>query len=275
MDRKLSYKKLPGSLELGVEKPEKTVALHQSVVSMPMTPQIPSAYRKEDGMLSYSLICVISGGTKRERAFLNELERKHTFKAVDVIFVSTEEGAGGLTPKMMLSAYESICKEGIIHTFGRSVKLDSVDVIYMFTDVDHYENELKDILKDSEKNPFWIISNPDFEIWLYYCYRNNPDEDLKEVLEEIPSQRSSTLKTVNGRFNNGGGLDTRKAFEHLVEGIAHSKEHYQEIDGIPAIFSTQMHVFAEDVLLRLGNEYKEFVQRKHEFKERMRKELKV
>ena len=67
MDRKLSYKKLPGSLELGVEKPEKTVALHQSVVPMPMTPQIPSAYRKEDGMLSYSLICVISGGTKRER----------------------------------------------------------------------------------------------------------------------------------------------------------------------------------------------------------------
>ena len=110
MDRKLSYKKLPGSLELGVEKPEKTVALHQSVVSMPMTPQIPSAYRKEDGMLSYSLICVISGGTKRERAFLNELERKHTFKAVDVIFISTEEGAGGLTPKMMLSAYECICQ---------------------------------------------------------------------------------------------------------------------------------------------------------------------
>lgn len=47
------------------------------------------------------------------------------------------------------------------------------------------------------------------------------------------------------------------------DGIAHSKEHYQEIGGIPTLFSTQMHIFAEDVLLRLGNEYKEFVQRKH------------
>ena len=173
MDRKLSYKKLPGSLELGVEKPEKTVALHQSVVSMPMTPQIPSAYRKEDGMLSYSLICVISGGTKRERAFLNELERKHTFKAVDVIFISTEEGAGGLTPKMMLSAYECICKDGIIHTSGRSVKLDSLDVIYMFTDVDHYENELKDILAGNECGIFTKAGDKDaFKQSIITLYEN-------------------------------------------------------------------------------------------------------
>lgn len=276
MDSKLSYKKLPGTRELDMGRLEKSASLRQSIVPLSdISPQVPSAYRKEDGMLSYSLICVISGGTKRERAFLNELERKHTFKAVDVIFVSTEEGAGGLTPKMMLSAYEKICKDGVIQASGRSFELDSVDLIYMFTDVDHYENEWKDVLKDCEKNtPVWIISNPDFEIWLYYCYRNNPDEDLKEVLEEIPSQRSSTLKTVNGRFNNGGGLDTRKAFEHLEDGIVHSKEHYQEVDGIPALFSTQMHVFAEDVLLRLGNEYKEFVQRKHEFRELMKKGLK-
>lgn len=274
MDRKFSYKKKTGTRELCVENSVNRDTPRADVLPMPNAPsQIPSVYRKEDGMLSYSLICVISGGTKRERAFLNELERKHTFKSVDVIFVSTEEGAGGLTPKMMLSAFNDISKNGMIKTSGRNVMLDSVDVIYMFSDVDHYEDELKDILKDSDKkSPIWIISNPDFEIWLYYCYKNNPDEDLQEVLEEIPSQRSSKLKTVNGRFNNGGGLDTRKAFEYLEDGIAHSKEHYREVDGIPALFSTQMHVFAEDVLLRLGNEYKEFVQRKQEFKERMRKE---
>ena len=34
------------------------------------------------------------------------------------------------------------------------------------------------------------------------------------------------------------------------------------MDGIPNLLSTQMHVFAEDVLIRLGNEYKEFVQKK-------------
>ena len=271
MDRKLTYKKQSGAKTLEVKHPNKN-APPQVVTSTPNSyVQIPSAYKKEDGVLSYGLICVISGGTKRECTFLNELEKKHTFKGVNVIFVSTKEGEGGLTPWMMQSAYEEICKDGIIKMSGRTVKLDTVDVVYMFTDVDHYKSELKEILVSKKSvSPIWIISNPNFEIWLYYCYRNNPYEDLKAVIEEKETQRSSRLKTVNGTFNNGGGLDTRKAFERLEDGIAHSKEHYQETDSIPSLLSTQMHVFAEDVLMRLGNEYREFVQKKQDFRERMR-----
>ena len=272
MDRKLTYKKLPGTRALAHELAQKESLPNNPENAPDSTVQIPSAYKKEDGTMSYSLICVISGGTGRERIFLSELEKKHTFKKVNVVFVSTKDGEGGLTPKMMFSEFERICKNGTIYTSGRRVKLDSVDVIYMFTDVDHYEKELIEILNNSKKeSPIWIISNPDFEIWLYYCFMNNPYGDLKEVLDVTPSQRSKKLKTVNGTFNNGGGLDTRKAFEHLEEGIAHSKEHYQETNGIPNILSTQMHIFAEDVLLRLGDEYKSFMQKKLEFRELMRK----
>ena len=272
MDRKLTYKKLPGTRALAHELAQKESLPNNPENAPDSTVQIPSAYKKEDGTMSYSLICVISGGTGRERIFLSELEKKHTFKKVNVVFVSTKDGEGGLTPKMMFSEFERICKNGTIYTSGRRVKLDSVDVIYMFTDVDHYEKELIEILNNSKKkSPIWIISNPDFEIWLYYCFMNNPYGDLKEVLDVTPSQRSKKLKTVNGTLNNGGGLDTRKAFEHLEEGIAHSKEHYQETNGIPNILSTQMHIFAEDVLLRLGDEYKSFMQKKLEFRELMRK----
>ena len=272
MDRKLTYKKLPGTRALAHELAQKESLPNNPENAPDSTVQIPSAYKKEDGTMSYSLICVISGGTGRERIFLSELEKKHTFKKVNVVFVSTKDGEGGLTPKMMFSEFERICKNGTIYTSGRRVKLDSVDVIYMFTDVDHYEKELIEILNNSKKeSPIWIISNPDFEIWLYYCFMNNPYGDLKEVLDVTPSQRSKKLKTVNGTLNNGGGLDTRKAFEHLEEGIAHSKEHYQETNGIPNILSTQMHIFAEDVLLRLGDEYKSFLQKKLEFRELRRK----
>lgn len=276
MDNKLTYKKQMGLRELAEEQPKKQVNAPQVVTPLPViADQIPSNYKKEDGTLSYSLICVISGGTERERTFLNELERKHTFKSVDVIFVSTKEGAGGLTPKMMMSAYNEITKDGNVKVPGRTVKIESVDMVYMFTDVDHYESELKEILSEKGSNsPIWIISNPDFEVWLYYCYLNNPDEDLKDVVEEVETKRSSKLKTINGTFNNGGGLDTRKAFEHLEEGISHSKEHYHETEGIPNLLSTQMHIFAEDVLLKLGDEYKNFVQRNQEFREMMRKTAK-
>ena len=224
-------------------------------------PKLPSNYTKEDGTLTPSIICVISGGTTREKTFLMAVNKKENFKKIEVVFVSSPKGKGGLTPRMMLQEYYNISKNGHISLPGRNVKLEALDSIYMFTDVDHYENELKEILssivsKDQSQNhPKWIISNPDFEIWIYYCFYDNPTQDLKEVLEAIPSQRSSLLKTVNGKFNNGGGLDTRKAFQHLDEGIKHSKNHYTEVDGIPTLFSTQMHIFAEDVLEKIGDEY--------------------
>lgn len=212
MDRKLVYEKQNGTRDIEKELPKSPQVPHESI-EQTTEPQmhIPSAYRKEDGVLSYSLICVISGGTDRECVFLNELVKKRTFKSVDVIFVSTKNGGGGLTPRMMQSAYQAICKDGLIEACGRTVKLDSVDTIYMLTDVDHYEKEMKDILANEESHtPVWIISNPDFEIWLYYCYRNNPYEELKAVIDEKPSQRSSKLKTVNGTFNNGVVLTREK-----------------------------------------------------------------
>lgn len=231
---------------------------------------VPYGYSKQDGVLSYSIICVISGGTNREKTFLTQIEKKRFFRNLDVVFVSSPKNKGGLTPKMMQAEFERICQNGIIKALGRDIEIDDVDCFYMLTDVDHYEEELKDIIKtQKEKHQIWIISNPDFEIWLYYCYRNNPTEELAAVIDAKAEKRSSLLKTINGTFNNNGGLDTRKAFEHLEEGIAHSKEHYNEVDAMPTLLSTQMHVFAEDVLVRLGTEYQDFLKSKQEFRNRM------
>ena len=257
------YEKPIGTKELRAERQKESVSSlqTQATSSIPSSSlQISSAYKKEDGVLDYSLICIISGGTKRECDFLNELRKKNTFKSVEVIFISTQKGEGGLTPIMMQEEYKTICKEGYLKHDARVVRLENVDKIYMFTDVDHYEGQLKKILaKEESRSPIWIISNPCFEIWLYYCYRNNPHEDLRDVKEGENSQRSSTLKRVNGTFNNGGGLDPRKAFKYLKDGIIHSEQHYQETDGIPDVLSTQMHLFAKDVLIQLGDDYNAFV----------------
>lgn len=234
---------------------------------------IPPGYTKVDGTLPYNIMCVISGGPVRERTFLCELEKKRSFKSLEVIFISSDKKSGGLTPKMMKKEYDKICKDGVLKGPGREIRLEEIDSIYMLTDVDHYEDELKEIIFEddtSHTRPIWIISNPDFEIWIYYCFRNNPEVDLKDVIDATPSERSSMIKTVNGRFNNGGGLDTRKAFENLPAGIEHSKKHYAEHNGIPDFLSTQMHIFAEDILTKLGNEYENRMKSKMEFRERMK-----
>mgnify|MGYP003320622321 CR=1 FL=1 len=41
---------------------------------------VPYGYSKQDGVLSYSIICVISGGTNRERTFLTQIEKKRFFR---------------------------------------------------------------------------------------------------------------------------------------------------------------------------------------------------
>ena len=174
MDRKLSYKKLPGSLELGVEKPEKTVALHQSVVSMPMTPQIPSAYRKEDGMLSYSLICVISGGTKRER-----------------------EDNIGMAIKRIASSYvyyynHKYSRDG--HLFRERFKSEPVnDIAYFIT-----------LLRYIHQNPVKAgmvaeVKDYEFSSWYEYIDKNStlfPLCDTRTVLNRIPISELNELVNV-------------------------------------------------------------------------------
>lgn len=265
--RKLTYTKTDGERmpEQHIKKDLSTVDYHAAISP---SPSLPSHYTKGDGILSYSLICVISGGTDRERDLLTELERKQTFRRVNVLFISSKTAnytKGGMTPTMMQHAFDSIYKEGIIHLRNRDVQLEMVDRVFMFTDVDHYYNELCQILSQKRKSdsPEWIISNPDIEIWIYYCFRNSPQTELKELLEVRDSERSSLLKQINGTFNNGGGLDPRKTFEHLSEGIEHAREHYSEDElGIPTLLSTQMYRFAKDILQSLGDEYDRWLQQR-------------
>jgi hypothetical protein len=276
MQRQLKYSKSSGDRQMHqcVAQPPKNNkedvrVQHQSA---------PLAYSKGDGTISSRLICVISGGTDRERALLNEVERKKSFKRLQVIFVSSKTAPlpqGGLTPKMMKSVYDDVVSTGVVKLNNRVVHLQDIDKIYLFTDVDHYYDELNSLLikATQREKEDWIISNPDIEIWIYYCYRNTPEQDLLEVIDAQPeSMRSSILKTVNGRFNNGGGLDTRKTFENLHVGIANSKDNYAEdANGIPVLLSTQMHRFAEDVIQSLGEEYVQWQQTVRERNIRYRK----
>ncbi len=272
-NRKFSYTKT--SRELEQQLPDKVAAIPAVSEKVPTEGLLPiGGYSKTDGTLPVNLFCVISGGTTRERAFLNELESKNTFSKVRVIFVSSAKDEGGLTPKMMNDIYAKMRGEGVIHTKSGDIIIDAIDKFYMFTDVDHYEQELTDILssQDNKSQPIWAISNPDFEIWIYYCYRNNPQTELVDIVNTTPSSRSSLLKTINGTFNNGGGLDPRKAFELIKDGVANSKAHYSaDGNGIPALLCTNMFIFAEDMLICVGDEYDRWKDKLKEWRKRMKK----
>ena len=73
---------------------------------------------------------------------------------------------------------------------------------------------------------------------------------------------SSALKTKNGELKSGG-IDPRKAFEQMPKAILNSLDNYREDEyGIPTLFATQMHLFAQNVIQVIGDEYKQWIEKK-------------
>ena len=257
-------------------------------------------YQKTEGFLSTNLVFVISGGEKREKDFLRELIKQRDLHSLRVAFMS--EKGQGLQPYQMQDKWEQIQSVGEFKINSQDYHLASNDKVFLLSDVDEFYNQLEKIFKNNSGNQQgkWIVSNPCFEIWLYYCYLNNPDKDLEILRFESVEKRSKKLKFL-GNSIVSGGLNPGIAFEHMEIGIKHSLAHYDtDKNGIPVLFATQMYEMAQylvdtivaeakqtekkmyemaqylvDTMNNNNNEYSEFVKRKTEWRRLMknRKEL--
>ena len=224
---------------------------------------ISDDYKKGDGLISSFLIVVISGGEVRESDYLSELSMKKTFPHIKLIFVSSEKGKGGLSPKMMHDKLNDII-EYSEPTKTSKILYSSIDKIFMISDVDHYYDDLVQLLPDcTDPKEIWVISNPCFEIWLYYAHFDEIRDEIR-VLESLPqSQHSSTLKTINDTIVKGG-IDPRKAFGRIQTANENSKKNYSiDENNIPKLYSTTMYVFGEYVLNAIGaNEFEKWLEEK-------------
>ncbi len=253
-----------GDLFNGYSKPEGNADLRESLAQLADVDGVdtiksevdstPGEYKKGTGTISSFLIIVVSGGEVRESNYLQELSKKSTFPRIKLIFVSSEKNKGGLSPKMMVD------KLGDRVEFGEPLKSDkilysTIDKIFMVSDVDHYYEELAKILSThTDPKIVWIISNPCFEMWLYYAHFDYLRNEL-EVLASIPqSQQSSTLKTINDSIVKGG-IDPRKAFERIKFANINSRNNYHaDENGIPKLYCTNMYILGEYLLAVIGEQ---------------------
>lgn len=258
--RKLKYEKGEGVRKESIPALAPKTSFEDKALNEDKTVVSTPNYTKEEGVLSPRLFFVLSGGTVRERDFLQELEKKRSFKSLRVLFLSTDKFKGGLTPNMIWRIWEDINSKRLVEIEGYKYQLTEIDLVYLFTDVDHYEDELRELLvNDKNYGEHWIISNPDFEIWLYYSYFDNPSTDLVSIASLPQSEMSSALKTKNGELKSGG-IDPRKAFEQIPVAISNSLKNYKEDEyGIPTLFATQMHIFVQNVIQVIGHEYKQWI----------------
>lgn len=213
---------------------------------------VATDYKKDDGTIPGFLIVVISGGEVREADYLTELTKKRTFPHVRLIFASSEKLRGGLSPKMMQAKLNEVIDFDETEQ-SRRIYYSSVDRIFMVSDVDHFYEELREILgHNTDAKITWTVSNPCFEIWLYYAYFERPSATIRTLETEPSHKRSSRLKTLNNEVRRGG-IDPRKAFEELRAANRNSRNNYHEdSNGIPTLYSTGMYMLGEYILEAIG-----------------------
>ncbi len=231
------------------------------------------SYQKPEGERSTSLIFVLSGGEKKEKDFLRELIRKRTIRSLRVAFMSKKNQ--GLQPYQMQHKWQDILKTGRFKIDDRLFNLQEMDKVFLLSDVDEFYSQLEKIIKEKSPEDYgqWIISNPCFEIWLYYCYLNKPTIDLSVLCDISIAQRSQELKSM-GNTLVPGGLNPVMAFEKMAEGIENSKDHFLlDENGIPVLFATQMYEFAQYMIDKMNEnaeEYVDFVKRNADKRNEMR-----
>lgn len=184
-------------------------------------------------------LVIISGGEKREKDYFMLLDKAARF--FPNIKVAFNSDPARLDPDGMLLLYKELHKR-----YEQSESEDMPDDYYLLSDVDHFRGPLLRIMPECEKEGArLVVSNPCFEVWLYYSERADKFDGF-EAPEE-PLQISSAVKEFLDK-QIAGGVNPKKAILKIAQNIANAKANYQQdASGLPALFATDMYRLAEDI----------------------------
>jgi hypothetical protein len=202
-------------------------------------------YSKAEGWrIPKSFYVLISGGEKREKDYFKMLLSGDKFKRIKLSF---EVDAKRLYPEGLLEIALDKKK------YYASSQEDAPDHFFIISDIDHFYNDLVRIQPQCVREDInLIMSNPCFEIWLYYGKEKNPPKDFVIPTEQL--KISQAFKTYLGTKVRGG-VNPKKALYDIKSAIDHAKKHYEKDDkDIPKLFSTNMFVLASELLPLIDEE---------------------
>lgn len=265
----LTYSKKAGRRPL-LEKslPREVVSPSASELIKIAKPQ--QGYKKGAPILQPAIVYVLSGGENREKILFKSFMFNPLLKSCVQVLFTSKKGQG-LQPYQMDEEWQRGRKSGRIVVEGEEYRLNSIDRVFLVTDVDEFEPQLKTIMKkktDSDHG-IWIISNPCIEIWLYYCFIKDLAPEVLKLRYVQRKYRSQKMKQVN-HLLIPGGADPRKAFDNTETGILNSKSHFKTGNyGIPKIFATSFHIMMEDIMSFIDERGRSFA----EYRELKRKSI--
>ncbi len=114
----------------------------------------------------------------------------------------------------------------------QDIELRSTDYVWFIVDVDKW-TQINDLKNDAEEESWFVgISNPCFEVWLYYHFFDSyPDFENMHISK---SWKSFVNKKISG------GFDSKRCFVLIDKAIENSKKNYKEKDDIPIVGTTDV-----------------------------------
>lgn len=221
-------------------------------------------YEKEEGQIEPRLYVLFVEGENKEPAYFGQLQGRFSYSNLKISYVSLSNStgySGNLAQKMSLAVSDAY-DNGFVVVDDELLIITDIDELYVVMDVDCLHDEIS-VEKKNECRATWIISNPCFEMWLYYSFHNKPEEDL-HLMDVDVSQRSSVLKTLLNKVHKGG-IGCRQAFDKMDEAIRNSRLFYSEDEqGLPVLYATSMFVLVQKIFMAIHDEYEQRLKIKKE-----------
>lgn len=255
---KLKYTKREGNREPSL--PSKIAhEVHDEVLES-IDDKVPQDYQKEMPSFEVSRVFIVSGGEGREKDYFSQYKDS---RRLSFVFISKK--GGGLMPENMVDLVKHAVDQGFFTDIQKvECKYLNGDKIFLIQDVDHFGLELKRFYKRDKDSQLyrWIISNPCFEIWLFYHYHDNKGI-LSECENYEPKDRPGWLKNKLNEIVPGG-INPKKTIDKLDVAIENSRNQFSLQDDFPSLFSTEMHIIGELTKSIMGNELCELIRQKVE-----------
>ncbi|QZE15959.1 RloB family protein [Halosquirtibacter laminarini] len=127
-----------------------------------------------------------------------------------------------------------------IASFIEDFKID--DEVCIVTDVDHFESDIVNRRKDCEDAKIDVyISNPCFEVWLYYKFYDTKPSSNSIFLDSSKSKATNFKNYLANKIK--GGVNTIEVANstYINYAIDHSRKNLEyNSNNIPDIFSTNL-----------------------------------
>lgn len=182
-------------------------------------------------------IYIYAEGAKRERQYFDYF--KEMASQLDVQVYPLDPHDNNSPEGLLKIAIDDINKKD-----ESQFSIQEGDEVWLVFDIDpDKRNTRKDQIEkvrnhcNRNKNWFFAVSNPCFEVWLFYHF--------EEMIEERSDlSLSSTWKDILFTY---GGFDSKKHPSFIAKAITNARNIYSEVDSLPEVAKTSVFRLGEKI----------------------------